>query len=350
MSSVATGLVTTVTGPVSPAEIGPTLMHEHAVVDMRHLYWDPSLCPDADLAKAPIGPADGGLARWYGSGIRDNLILDDHEMQERELRYFADAGGSCLVDVTSHGLMPDPVALRALSEATGLKIVAGTGYYTHASHPAWLETADVDEIASRIDADIAHGIGDTDVLPGIIGEVGVSEVLQPCEERSLRASARSAQRHGLAVSVHITSSSNLAIPVAEIVLSEGLDPSRLIVGHMDEILDERTHLALLDLGAVVEFDTFGFEGNIGWRAPTDGERLALLVRLIHLGYEDQLVVSQDVGFKSQLRTFGGLGYDHFLSRVAPLLESKHAVAASCIEKILVANPRRLLTRQAGVTP
>ena len=103
----------TVTGPVAADDLGVTLPHEHVFLDLTREY-------------------------------RGNGLLNDPALAESELRRYVDAGGRTLVDVTTGGLNGDPVGLRAMSEATGLQIVRGAGFYRRAYFPPELDELSTD--------------------------------------------------------------------------------------------------------------------------------------------------------------------------------------------------------------
>ena len=90
--------------------------------------------------------------------------------------------------MTNGGLNPSPPGLKRLSEELDVHIVAGCGFYVHAHHPAWVEDASVDDIEAFLVKEIEEGLGESGIRPGIIGEIGTSETLFPCEERILQAS------------------------------------------------------------------------------------------------------------------------------------------------------------------
>jgi phosphotriesterase-related protein len=93
----------------------------------------------------------------------------------------------------------------------------------------------------------------------------------------------------------------------------------------------------------VSYDIWGDEDAYGGRGmPTDELRIAAVL-LAHMdGWEDRLLVSQDVCLKSQLRAFGGPGYDHLLVDVAPRLRAAGMDPLE-VEALLVDNPRRAPT-------
>ena len=343
--------VMTVRGPVDPADIGPTMVHEHVFLDSRKAWWSPETCDDQELAEAPLIPRHGGLARWYANGIRDNLFIgaDDYQSQIDELSDFVSAGGSCLVELTNGGLSPLPELVQRLANDLDLHIVAGCGFYLHTSHPVWVEEASTEEIEAFVEREIHEGLAGTQVKPGIIGEIGTSDVIYPCEIRVLKATARAAATTGTSLNVHLTSTSDRGLDIVAIVLGEGLDPERLVLSHLDEYLDTDYHLSLLKQGVSISFDTLGFEGYMTrqWKSPSDIEKINALAELLNQGYERQLLMSQDVGFKCQLKRFGGMGYDHVLSRIVPALRDELGVDQRTIDTMLIANPRRILSRSGN---
>jgi phosphotriesterase-related protein len=246
------------------------------------------------------------------------------------------------------GLNPSPDGLRRLSESLGVHIVEGCGFYVHGSHPGWVEDASVDEIEAFLQAEIETGIAGSAIRPGIIGEIGTSETLFPCEQRILRAAARAARRTATAVNVHAHPPElPVLMSILDLLEGEGHDLRKTSVSHLDEIADIDYHVAVLERGITTGFDSFGQDGYFTptWKSRSDLAKMTTLVTLIERGYEDQLVLSQDMGKKHYLLRFGGMGYDHVLRRIVPRLRTSFAVTDSVIEKLLVTNPRRLLTRE-----
>jgi phosphotriesterase-related protein len=350
-STRASGHVTTVLGEIDPGEIGPTLMHEHVFLDSGDTWWDPTGLDPPELATAPLSIQTAGIGRWHAVAIRDNLKLDhaDLDAQVQEVAAFRDAGGSCLVDLTNDGLGPAPGELRALANALGLHVVAGCGFYLHATHPAWVEDASRIELEDHIERELVEGIAGTDVRAGIIGEIGTSETLYPCERRVLQAAASVGARLGTLVNVHTTVSGTAALEIIEVAAGAGLSPDRLYLSHVEERLDPAYNLAILKTGAVIGFDSFGcdvyYDRHV--KSPSDLEKLRALVAVLEAGFEDQVVLGHDTGMKVQLKRYGGMGYDHVIRRIAPTLRSEFGATEATVEKLLVANPRRLLAQRAN---
>jgi phosphotriesterase-related protein len=340
--------IMTVRGPIDPRLVGPTSMHDHVFWDASQAWWLPETFDQPELTELPLTPRTSGLARWNALGIRDNLLTgaEDFDAQADEIRDFATAGGTCIVDLTNEGISPAPLDLKAMSETTDVDFVAGCGFYVHATHPQWLEDASVEKMQAAIDRQIREGVGGTGVLPGIIGEIGTSGEWYACEERVLRAAARVGLATGTAVNVHTTATGRHAVRIVDVVEDEGFDPRRLIFSHLDEVLDATYHRQVLERGAIVGFDSFGCDFSFGrlWKSPSDDEKMHGLLHAIEMGYEDQLVMGHDVSLKCQLKRFGGLGYDHILRRIVPALRRDHGIEQAVIDKLLVMTPRRLLER------
>jgi phosphotriesterase-related protein len=351
------GYVMTGLGPIEPERLGVTLMHEHVFVDLRDTTFLP---PDEpSLKQYEFAEVDISflwlLRRRPFSLCRDNCVLSDEDTAVHELEQFVHEGGSALVDCTMPGIGRDPRALRRIAQATGVHIVEGTGAYVERAHPAWVESESADELATRFAREITEGIDDTGVRAGVIGEIGTSGIgrgsrtkvgdFTPAEEKVLRAAARASRATGAAVTVHLDPRGQGAYAVCGVLLEEGVTPDRIVMGHMDANPDLEYHLAIAEKGVYVEYDHFGREyyaGHFGRPYPSDERRIELLGAVLAAGFESQLLLSQDVCAKIDLRTYGGVGYAHILGELLPDFR-RAGVTDDQIRRMLVDNPRDVLT-------
>ena len=176
--SERTGSVQTVNGPIEPGELGVTLMHEHVFCDLsarfrgtgRNLPSEPSLTKPFRNSRSVAGDGRSRISNL------DNLMVDNMEDAVSELLDFKKAGGQTLVDQTTRGIGRDPEAIRAVSNLTGLNIVAGTGYYVEFTHPADMPTRSEESLAEEMTREIVEGLGDAQIRCGIIGELGCERV------------------------------------------------------------------------------------------------------------------------------------------------------------------------------
>ena len=344
--------VMTVRGPISPSELGPTMTHEHIFVDSRQA-WSPSPeILDPEAATRPFEVRLAGISRWNQSAYRENLVQspeDDYEMIREEVGEYVRAGGGTIVELTTIGLNPAPAALARLSADLDLHIVAGTGFYVRALHPPWVEGRSVAELTEFLGREVTEGMGGTSIRPGIIGEIGTSERLFAVEERVLRASARVAVETGTPINVHCHPPALEVVQrILDILEEEGHPLNRTSLSHLDEITDLDYHRAVLERGPLVGFDSFGQDGYFEptWKSKSDQAKLETMLALAEAGFEDQLIMAQDMHKKHYLLRYGGFGYNHVLTRVVPRMKLTYGVDDGLLEKLLVTNPAQLLTRNS----
>lgn len=336
-------VIRTTAGDISPEELGPASMHEHLGIDVR--VWATNRHPsDTRFRDEPVTQDIIPEVRWRALTFLDNLLVNDWDLLIEELMTFKRAGGGGLVEMTCRGLGRDPEAVAKIAQETGVHVVLACGYFTHITHEPAICSASVEDLEALLDAEIVNGVEGTSLLPGTLGEIGMSAPPEPCERRVLRAAARVALKHGMSVNVHVDWSGRFGLQHVRDCVAEGLPPDRVVIGHMDERIDESYQLQVLQTGANIALDTFGndfyFSGVT--RHPTDEQRMAHLAILIDQGYIEQILLAQDAAFKTNLHKFGGFGFDHLLTRIAPALEHEYGIDQAQIDQLLIDNPRRVL--------
>jgi len=220
---VRSGKVMTVTGAIAAPDLGLTLMHEHILNDCR-CWWHAPKTPERQYL------ADSFVCIEILSELRQdpfvnkhNITLDDEPLAITELKDFARHGGHTVVEPTCQGIGRDPRALKRISQACGLNIVMGAGYYLGSSHPAKVAGMTIDEIADEIVQEATVGVDGTDIKVGLIGEIGVSSDFTDQEKKSLRAAARAQMRTGLPLMVHLPGWLRLGHKVLDIAEEEGAE-------------------------------------------------------------------------------------------------------------------------------
>ena len=195
--------VMSVTGKIQSDQLGVCLPHEHLLNDVRS-WWQPSQVNgiDPDSYRDAIVSAE---ILWElrndPFGNLDNCQMQDMEVAESELQYFRELGGVSIVETTSISIGRDLTRLRELSIATGLNVIAGTGFYLDSSQPPDIKASSEEDLIDLMLADLTHG---TDgARPGIIGEIGVSSEFTPAEQKSLRAAGKVQTRSQLPIQVHL---------------------------------------------------------------------------------------------------------------------------------------------------
>lgn len=342
MGEASGGYAMTVLGPVPPKALGPTLLHEHLLCDLRPLTARDSPEPEVEIT------LENAFAVNYRPGdYRGNHRLQDVALAGREAARFGALGGGTIVDVTTAGIAPDPAGLAAVSRASGVHVVLGAGFYTAPFLDAATLALPVEALEEAILAQLAEGAPGTGVRCGLIGEIGCSWPLHPFERRCLQAAARAQARTGAALTIHPGRDPAAPHEILDVVERAGGDLSRTVIDHMDRTyFDDGEVVALARRGCVVEFDFFGIETSQYWLGvadlPTDWMRLRCIRRLFDAGLADRVAVSHDICTRSRLQAFGGHGYGHLIGNVGPLMRER-GFAQGEIDHLLVETPRRLLT-------
>ncbi|MVB12030.1 Phosphotriesterase homology protein [Caprobacter fermentans] len=300
-------MIQTVCGAVPKDALGVTLSHEHLLADLRRVRHD------------------------------EASVLNDLDMISEELKPAVKLGCRSIVEVTTVDMGRDVTGLRKLSGMTGLNIVASTGFYLKEYHSGRLQKATVDDVEEFFVKEVNVGIDGTDIKSGAIGEVASSEKIYPSEEKVLTAASRASKRTGTAVFTHCDMG-RLGLEQISLMLGQGMTPDKLVIGHTDLTADADYQIKMLKFGVNLAFDTIGKSNYL-----SDETRAEVLIKLLEGGWEDHLLLSEDVSKQSYLIRCGGKGYTAVLGSFLPLLRSKR-VPEEQLHKLLVENPARILDR------
>ncbi|NLD60160.1 MAG: hypothetical protein GX647_10950 [Clostridiales bacterium] len=341
--------IRTVCGEMRAEEAGLICVHEHLILDMTHEAVAPKTEAERALFHGGIRMENLGVLRRNPYLVRTNLELDSVEDAADELRPLIGIGCNLLLDLTSVGLGRDVRKLRQISERTGLNIACGCGLFVRDSRVGPYSDWSADAIARWMLREIRDGIEDTGIRPGVIGEIGTSEIIHPLERRSLLAAAAASTETGLPVYVHTYPWNRAGLEAIDLLLERGVPARRICVCHLDVTFDEEYILRALDRGVYVEFDNLGkefyFEAADGAFAggpfETDVSRAGMLKKLVERGYAGQLLLANDLCLKASLRKYGGWGYDHLFTNFAPMMRME-GVPGREIERLIRLNPSAFL--------
>ena len=161
-------------GPIDPAELGQTLIHEHLTC------------------------ADWSMRMNFGGKFFD--FDQVAAMAEGQLNKAKALGVRTVVDGTPINLGRDIHLIREVSRRTGLNFIASTGFY-YQEEP-WLGMRDEEQIYDLLMGDCVDGIAGTDSRPGIL-KAGVARAgLTPLLRKILHATGRVAKETGLPLFCH----------------------------------------------------------------------------------------------------------------------------------------------------
>ncbi|MEM1483597.1 phosphotriesterase-related protein [Oscillospiraceae bacterium PP1C4] len=301
-------MIETVLGPIAANELGTTMCHEHLAIDLS------------------------AVRQETDSTFVDTALIT------QELKKMCVLGAQAVIEVTGNDMGRDVIALRQYAKETGLHIVASTGFYLEPYHSDWLHCAEVDAICDIFVAELTQGIEQTGIRAGLIAEIATStNRIAKTEEKVFLAAAKASVQTNCAISTHCDMGTQ-AKEQLKMLLGNGVTPDKVILGHVDLTDDTNYHLELLEQGANLAFDTIGKIKYL-----SDQKRAENLMALLNKGYEDHILLSQDVSRLSYLTANGGAGYTAVLGYFTQLLKACGATKAQ-IEKLLVHNPARILDR------
>lgn len=347
-AQIGSGQVMTVLGTIPVDQLGMTLMHEHILNDCS-CWWNAPGPERAHLADAPLAPEILWELRQDPFVNKANLALNDEQLAINELGLFRRAGGATVVDPTCRGIGRNPQALQHISQASGLNLVIGAGYYLQSSHPPELASLSIDAVADQIVQEALDGVDGVRI--GLIGEIGVSSDFTADERKSLQGAARAQARTNLPLMVHLPGWFRLAHEVLDMVEAEGVDPANTILCHMNPSHNDFTYQReLAARGAFIEYDMIGmtyFYADQQVQCPDDEAAALGILRLIDAGFGDRVLLSQDVFLNMMLTRYGGNGYAfvtrHFLPRLV-----RHGLDPANAIALLTDNPKSVFMGR-GIT-
>ena len=189
----------------------------------------------------------------------------------------------------------------------------------------------------------APGFIRTKIKAGIV-KAGCSwDQITWAEELTLRGAAMAAKRAGVTV---IANGINQAQRQLEIMLEEGLEPNRIIIGHCDDgrAIDLERDREMARKGAYVAYDHIGWEDASVPHSIPDEQRVELVKAMVEAGFTEHVILScgaigYALGVPQPKHSFA-----HLLKSFVPRLK-KAGVNESAIDTILRENPKRILTRE-----
>ena len=330
VKSELSGLAQTVTGPIDPVTLGPTMTHEHLLIEFSTMFVEPEEASQKFLAHQKLSMEN----------------LDEKAAIEEAMNYRLEGGGT-IVDATTLGIGRDPLALARISRATDLNVVMGAGWYVDQVHPDDMDSRTETELADQMINEITLGVGDTGVKAGIIGEIGCSFPLADNERKVLRAAAAAQRTTGAPLLIHPGRDPFAPREILDVLAEAGADIERVIMGHLDRTIyeDDQT-LELAKSGCYMEYDLFGSESSHyplpGSHMPNDVQRLEKLQLLVESGFGKKALVAQDICTKHRLVRYGGHGYQHILQNIVPRMKQGGFSSAE-VGDIITNNPAAILT-------
>jgi len=313
--------INTATGKCRTDDLGITLMHEHLLIG-----W-------------PGWESDTAAPAWDRREARRLCV--DRMLELKAL------GVTALVDPCPIDLGRDVEFAAEVSQAAGVQVICATGLYKEESGAApyyKFRGAFADTVAEMTETfvkEVTEGIGPTGIKAGVIKVATGPHQVTDYEKAVITAAARAHRATGAPITTH-TDDGTMGREQLATLTGEGVDPSRVVIGHSCGSADLRYHVDLLDAGAFLGFDRFGLE-----LLQPDRLRLASLIGLLGIGAERQIVLSHDTVWCWRGRPLPlpvetmAPKWDprHVFQHIVPALRDAGVTQAK-IDAMLIDNPRR----------
>ena len=319
----------TARGAIDTADLGVTLMHEHVFVLSTEI-----------LQNYP--------EKWGDEARREADAT-------RRLNELKARGVDSIVDLTVIGLGRYIPRIARLAATTELNIVVATGIYTYNDIPFHFHFSGPGTVLDGPETmtelfihDIEHGIADTDIKAAILKCATDEPGVTPGVERVLRAVAQAHRHTGVPISTHTHAATRRGLEQQKIFGEEGVDLSRVVIGHSGDTTDIGYLEELIGNGSYIGMDRFGADTFLPFE-----DRVNTVARMCERGHADKMVLSHDAScfidwLPEDLLAVAVPNW-HFLhihNDVLPALRQR-GVTDEQIRTMLVDNPRRIFERQGG---
>jgi 5-phospho-D-xylono-1,4-lactonase len=309
-------IIRTVLGDIKPSSLGLTLGHDHL---MTH--------PPEDVTDT-------------------DLVMDDLEAATRELELFKRAGGGAVVEMTTVDYGRDAGELEKMSRASGVHVIAATGFNKGVFADRLTEKIDVSDITNWMVSEINIGITRLSkdqpraefsrARAGIIKASSGLNAANANEQKVFEAAARAHQITRSPIGTH-TEEGTGGLEQARFFLEHHVNPGKVLIGHLDLKPEFPYLLEVAKTGVNIGLDQFGKEKYL-----PDLGRVKLIAQLCEAGFEKQIIIGGDMARKSYFKSYGGNpGLEHIPITVKKML-AQAGLSSETIDNILIHNPRRWL--------
>ena len=317
--------VQTVQGPIPTTDLGVVLMHEHVFV----------LSPEI-IANYPEG--------WGDEAAREADAVE-------KLNALKAVGVDTIVDPTVIGLGRYIPRIQRVAAQTDLQIVVATGVYTYNDVPMYFHftgpgtgMGGPETMTDLFVRDITEGIAGTGVKAAILKCATDEPGVTPGVERVLRAVAQAHVRTGVPITTHTHAGTRRGLEQQRIFAEEGVDLTRVIIGHSGDTTDLDYLEELIAAGSYLGMDRFGLDFLLSF-----SDRVDTVARMCERGHADKMVLSHDASCYIDWLPEEALPlvvpnwhYLHIHHDVLPALRQR-GVTEEQITTMLVDNPRAIFT-------
>jgi phosphotriesterase-related protein len=272
----------------------------------------------------------------------------------RRLNELKSRGVDSIVDLTVIGMGRYIPRIERVAAATDINIVVATGVYTYNDVPMYFHftgpggaLGDGEPMVDMFVRDIEHGIADTGVKAAILKCATDEPGVTPGVERVLRAVAKAHRLTGVPISTHTHAATRRGLEQQRIFADEGVDLTRVIIGHSGDTTDLDYLEELIGNGSYIGMDRFGVDVFLSFE-----DRVNTVARMCERGHADKMVLSHDAACfmdwvpEQLLPALPNWHYLHIHNDVIPALKER-GVTDQQLTTMLVDNPRDIFENQGG---
>jgi phosphotriesterase-related protein len=263
-------------------------------------------------------------------------------------------GVDSIVDLTVIGMGRYIPRVVRVAAATDINIVVATGVYTYNDVPMYFHftgpggaLGDSEPMVDMFVRDIEHGIADTGVKAGILKCATDEPGVTPGVERVLRAVAKAHRLTGVPISTHTHAATRRGLEQQRIFAEEGVDLSRVVIGHSGDTTDLGYLEELIGNGSYIGMDRFGVDVFLPFE-----DRVNTVAQMCERGHADKMVLSHDAACfmdwvpEELMPALPNWHYLHIHNDVIPALKER-GVTDEQLTTMLVDNPRKIFETQGG---
>jgi predicted metal-dependent phosphotriesterase family hydrolase len=318
------GRIQTIRGPIDPAEFGVAYPSVHLTGGGHGLVWN---AKDPDLG--PPAP----------------------EVLAQEVELFKKAGGNALVEVTSFDFAREIRDIVEVAEKTGIPIVATSGFVRGnwiTQHCPWVLKMTEDQLTEFFIREVTQGTDGTEHQIGALKVPGSYQRIDPLEEGVIRAGAQAHLQTGVPLICH-SGFGTVGLIQLGILESLGVDPSNVIVSHVDHAYTAGVNFDFYELEEIAEKGAFVCFNQVGRpKYGPDSARIDTIIRLAQHDLLSRVLISGLYARKSEFQvTGGGPGLTHVLSTFVPRLKKASARSGldpeDVFKQVCIINPANAFT-------
>ncbi|MBK6797281.1 MAG: phosphotriesterase-related protein [Acidobacteria bacterium] len=320
-------IINTARERIETSELGVTLMHEHVFVLSSEI-----------MQNYP--------ERW---GDEDERVAE----AITRLNELKSRGVDSIVDLTVIGLGRYIPRIQRVAAETKINIIVATGLYTYNDIPFYFHYQGPgtpfdgpEPMVEMFIRDIEKGIADTGVRAGILKCATDKQGITPGVERVLRAVAQAHRATGVPISTHTHARTRRGLEQQLIFAEEGVDLSRVIIGHSGDTTDLDYLEELILNGSYLGMDRFGIDTILSFE-----DRVNTVATMCKRGHADKMVLSQDAACFNDWFPGGSAAhvlpkwsFVHIHNDVIPALKAR-GVTDEHLKTMLVDNPKKIFEQQ-----